>query len=125
MPKGKSLYAEHPEHRVELAPRPGRVTVRFEGEVLAASSRALVVRESRHDPVIYFPREDVRSERLTRTDHASFCPFKGEASYWTIRGTTREAQNAVWSYEDPFPEVQGLANFMAFYADRVEWEEDA
>jgi uncharacterized protein (DUF427 family) len=59
---------------------------------------------------------------LDRTDHETFCPFKGEASYWTIRVGDRSAENAVWGYEDPFEEVAGLAGHVAFYADRVEWE---
>ncbi len=122
MPKGESLYHKVPGYRVELEPIALPVRVRFAGEVLAESRRALLVRETRHDPVLYFPREDVRLERLARTDHRTTCPFKGEASYWTIQSAERAAENAVWTYEDPFPEVAGLKDFVAFYADRVDWE---
>lgn len=122
MTERRSLHAEHPDHRVELEANPNRVRVTIDGDILADSDRTVIVRESTYPPVVYFPREDVRSEAIERTEHASFCPFKGEASYWTIKTATREEANAVWSYEQPFPEVMGLSGLMAFYADRVEWD---
>lgn len=125
MSKRRSLYDRFPDHRVDLEPKTEKVRVRFAGEVLAESGRALLVRETGHDPVVYFPREDVRAEFLESTEHSTFCPFKGDASYWSIRVGDREEKNAVWSYEDPFEEVVGLKGFMAFYADRVEWEGSA
>jgi uncharacterized protein (DUF427 family) len=125
MAERRSRYAEHPDHRVELAVNPSRVRVLVDGEILADSDRTVRVRETAHDPVLYFRREDVRSERLERTEHRTFCPFKGEASYWSIRGSGRVETNAVWSYETPFPEVAGLAGLLAFFPDRVEWIFDA
>jgi uncharacterized protein (DUF427 family) len=122
MAERRSLYAEYPDHRVELEANPNRVRVTIGGELLADSSRTVLVRETAHDLVVYFPREDVRSEFIERTEHETFCPFKGEASYWTIRVPNRVEANAVWSYEAPFPEVAALAGLMAFYADRVEWD---
>lgn len=118
MPKGKSLYHEFPDYEVALEPNPQRMTVTFHGEVVAASARTLRVRETKHAPVVYFPREDVRFELLQRTAHETFCPFKGEASYWTLRIGGRCAENAVWSYEDPFEQVAGLRDYVAFYPDR-------
>jgi uncharacterized protein (DUF427 family) len=120
MPRGESLYHKYPDHRVDLEPRDGRVTVRCGGEVLVDTAKALVVNETRHDPVLYFPREDVRMELLERTDHETFCPFKGEASYFSIVAGERREENAVWSYEDPFDQVAGLKDYVAFYPDRVE-----
>jgi uncharacterized protein (DUF427 family) len=117
----KSLFHVHPDHRVDLVPNAEAVEVVVGGETLAASHRTLIVRESKHPEVIYFPREDIRSELLERTAHHSFCPFKGEASYWTVEVGDRRLENCVWSYEDPFEEVAGLKDYMAFYADRVEW----
>ena len=122
MAERKSLYAEYPEHRVDLEANPNRIRVTVAGELLADSSRTTLVRETAHEPVVYFPREDVRSELIERTEHETFCPFKGAASYWTIRVSGRAEENAVWSYEEPFPEVTGLAGLMAFYADRVDWD---
>jgi uncharacterized protein (DUF427 family) len=123
MPRGQSLYHRHPDYRVELEPSRARVRVRFAGHVIADSDRTLVVRETRHDPVVYFPRQDLDQRFLVATDHGTFCPFKGEAAYWTLRVGDETAENAVWGYDDPFPEVAGLAGHRAFHADRVEWEQ--
>lgn len=120
MPKGESLYHKFPDYRIDLVPSERRVTVRFNGEVVVDTERALEVRETKHDPLLYFPREDVRMERLERTGHHTFCPFKGEASYWNLTAGERREENAVWSYEDPFDEVAGLKDYVAFYPDRVE-----
>jgi len=122
MPRGRSLIHEHPDYRVELEPNAERIRVRFAGEVVADSERTLTVRETHHDPVVYFPQQDLVAERLEPTDHSSFCPFKGEASYWTIRVGERVAENAAWAYADPFEEVAALADYVAFYPDRVQWE---
>ena len=120
MPKSQSLYHAHPDYRVDLEPNPARVQLRFEGETVAESERTLIVRETKHTPVVYFPREDVRFELLQRTVHHTVCPFKGEASYWTLRVGARVEENVAWSYEDPFDEVAGLKDYVSFYPDRVE-----
>ncbi len=121
MPKGESLFSKYPDYEVALVPKSSRVRVSFGGELIADSERALLVRETKHDEVVYFPREDVHFEYLVRSEHSSFCPFKGEASYWSLRAGDGESENAVWSYEDPFDEVAGLKDYVAFYADRVDW----
>jgi uncharacterized protein (DUF427 family) len=118
VPKGQSLYHEHPDYEVVLESNATRVRVTFHGEVIADSTRTLTVRETRHAPVVYFPREDVRLEALEATDHETFCPFKGAASYWNVRVGSRREANAVWSYEDPFQQVVDLTGYMAFYPDR-------
>ncbi len=122
MPKRESLYHQFPDYRVDLEANPDRVQVRIDGAILADSSRTLIVLETKHDPVIYFPREDVLFDRLERTEHKTFCPFKGEASYWSVRVGDRVEENIVWSYEDPFDPVAGLKDHVAFYPDRVDWE---
>jgi uncharacterized protein (DUF427 family) len=122
MPKRQSLYDKVPDYKVDLNPSPQRVLVLFGGEAIADSTRTLEVCETNLPPVTYFPREDVRLDLLERTEHETFCPFKGEASYWSLRGDDRSEKNAVWSYEDPFDEVSGLKDYLAFYADKVEWE---
>ena len=122
MARRESLYHKFPDYRVDLEANSEHVRVTLAGEVLADSRRTLVVRETKHEPVVYFPKEDVRFERLERTDHESFCPFKGEAGYCTIRVADRVEENAVWGYEAPFDEVAGLAGYVAFYPERVEWE---
>jgi uncharacterized protein (DUF427 family) len=125
MPRGESLYHRYPDYRVDLEPSSRRIRITLEGEVIADSTRTLIVRETRHDPVVYFPRDDVRFELLESTDHGTFCPFKGEASYWTLRIGDRVEENVAWSYQDPFAEVADLADYVAFYADRVDWEHDS
>ena len=120
MPKGQSLYHEYPDYEVRLEPNPARVRVRFGDEIVADSERTLRVLETRHAPVVYFPRDDVRFELLERTAHETFCPFKGEASYWNLRSGERCEENAVWSYEDPFEQVAGLRDYVAFYGDRAD-----
>ncbi len=121
MASGESLYHEYPDYRVDLESGEGRVRVHLDGELIADSASTLIVRETKHDPVVYFPREDVRFEHLERTDHQTFCPFKGDASYWSIRAGERTEENAVWSYEDPFEQVSGLKDYVSFYPDRVQW----
>ncbi len=123
MPRGESLYHRYPDYRVDLEPNPRRVQVTLRGQIIADSKRTLRVLETKHDAVIYFPREDVRMDLLERTDAESFCPFKGEASYWTVRAGDRVEANAVWSYEDPFEPVAGLKDYVSFYTDRLSLEE--
>ena len=111
--------------RIDLSPSPGRVRVTLAGEVVADSARTLLLRERNHAPVRYFPRADVRMDLLTRTAHATHCPYKGDASYWTVRAGGRKAENAVWSYECPIPEMAGIASYLAFYRDRMDgWSEE-
>ena len=93
----------HPARRIDVDPCPARVRVELGGEVVADSTRALVMREADYPPVHYFPRDDVRMDLLIRTEHATRCPYKGDASYWTLKAGGRTAENAVWSYEDPIP----------------------
>ncbi len=122
MARRESLYHKFPDYRVDLDPSTTRVRVTFGGEVVADSDRTLVVRETKHEPVVYFPREDVRFDLLEATSHTTFCPFKGEASYWTLRVGDRVEENVIWSYADPFDEVAGLKDYVSFYADRVDWD---
>ena len=113
-------YAKYPEHQVDVRPNDTRVRVEFGGESIADSTRGLRVLESRHDPVVYVPRDEVQMHKLERTEHTTFCPFKGHATYYSVRVGDRVAENAVWSYEDPYDEVAGLADHVAFYVDRVD-----
>ncbi len=118
MPRGESLYDEYPDHRVDLEPNGARVRVFLGQKEIADSRRTLLVKETKHDPVVYFPREDVRMDLLEPTTHETFCPFKGYASYWTIRADSGVEENAVWSYEDPFDQVSGLRDYVSFYVGR-------
>lgn len=113
-------FARKPDYSLSTEAAKGTVRVTFAGEVIAESSGALVMREGRYDPVYYIPRADVRLDLLQSTDHSTHCPFKGDASYWSIATGGKREENAVWSYETPFNEVSEIAGAMAFYPDKVD-----
>lgn len=96
-----------------------RVVVTVGGEVIADSTNTVCLREGSYPPVYYLPREDVRMDRLERTTHATTCPLKGQASYYTLKGLPK-AENAVWSYETPFDDVADIRGHLAFYPSRVD-----
>jgi uncharacterized protein (DUF427 family) len=110
--------------RTEACPR--RLRVFFAGAVIADSTRALYLFEKDHLPIYYFPWEDVRRDLLRPSDHFSQCPRKGNAVYWSIAVNGRSSADAVWSYPDPLAPVSEIANYVAFYWDRVDawYEED-
>ncbi|MAE95835.1 MAG: hypothetical protein CL910_14355 [Deltaproteobacteria bacterium] len=112
-------YAEHPDHEVVIDPEPRFARVSFEGRAVAESQRARRLDESRCPPRIYLPREDVDFDLLEPTDHGTWCPFKGQASYHSLRLGDVVAENAVWSYEDPFDEVAEIRGHLAFYGEKV------
>ncbi|HTT79008.1 MAG TPA: DUF427 domain-containing protein [Stellaceae bacterium] len=113
-------YATKPDHRVDLVPEARRVRVSFAGAVIADSTAALRVEETGHGPVHYLPAKDVRLELLQPTEHRTYCPFKGDCSYWTIEAGGRSAENAVWAYRKPYDEAASLADYYAFYQSRVD-----
>lgn len=106
--------------QITIAPNPNRVIVRLDGAVIADSTRALVMRAPGTPDQHYIPREDVNMARLQRTSHQTHCPFKGDASYWSIQGEGRVLENGVWSYETPLPAMAPIAEYLAFYQDRVD-----
>lgn len=120
MPKAESLYHTYPDYRVDLEPSASRVRVFVGDQEIADSRRTLLVKETERDPVVYFPRDDVRMDLFERTRHQTFCPFKGHASYWTVRAGDLLEENAVWTYEEPFEEVLGLKDYVSFYVGRGE-----
>jgi len=118
-------YKKHPEHRIETKPAGGRVRVTFNGEVIADTKDAIQLEEplggSTVAPVVYYvPRKDVKMERLMRTTHTTYCPFKGHASYYSLSSGGRTAENAVWSYETPYDEMGVIKERLAFYPDKVD-----
>ncbi len=109
-----------PDHPITMARNPNRIRVTLGGQVVAETTRALTMKEAAYPPVHYIPREDVRMELLERSQHSSHCPYKGEASYYSIGAGGRKAANAVWTYERPFPAVSQIEALLAFYPDRVD-----
>ncbi len=118
--KIKPEPASYDGYRVVVEPSDQRIRVMFRGETVADSTRALVMHETRLPSAFYFPRDDVRMDLMERTDRRTHCPFKGNASYWTLRVGEHEAENAVWSYEDPFDEASSVKDYIGFIWDAVD-----
>jgi uncharacterized protein (DUF427 family) len=108
------------EHRITVEPNPNRVRVHLNGRVVADTRRALTLREATLPPVQYIPREDADLSLLTRTAHTTHCPFKGDAAYYSIDAGGGRAENAIWTYEAPYPGVAAIKGHLAFYPDRVD-----
>ena len=124
-PLGGPGYVERPDYRVVLEPCAKRVRAVFAGETLVDSRAVMILRETGHLPVYYFPLEDLRGDLLEPSDHTTFCPFKGEAAYWSIAAGGRRAENAVWGYPTPFAEVPALAGYRACYWNKLDrWLEE-
>lgn len=113
-------FRQNPEHRVDIERAGERLTARFNGVVIADSREALTVRETGYPPVAYFPPNDVREDLLVPTERRTYCPFKGHASYWTVQAGGRRAENAAWSYREPYDETHALQRYYAFYAERID-----
>ena len=113
-------WEKKPEHRVDLRPESRRVRVTFGGVTVADTGQALRVEETGHGPVMYIPANDMRLDLMKKTEHSTYCPFKGHASYWTLKVGDNSSENAVWGYETPYDEMTGLAGYFAFYDTRVD-----
>jgi uncharacterized protein (DUF427 family) len=96
------------------------MVVSVAGKVVADTRNALTLREAEYPPVQYIPGADVDFSQLERTDHATYCPYKGDCSYYSIPAGGKKSVSAVWSYEDPFPAVEQITGHVAFYPDRVD-----
>jgi uncharacterized protein (DUF427 family) len=109
-----------PDHPITITPATTRWRARFGDHVIADTGDALILKEAAYKPVIYFPREAVSMEYLSRTDRSTYCPYKGDAAYYTILMDGRFGENAVWTYEDPYPAMELIRGRLAFYPDKVE-----
>jgi uncharacterized protein (DUF427 family) len=117
--------ASDPGHWVHVSESPRHVRVFFNGETIADSKHAKLVRESEVLPIYYFPAADVRAHCFTPTQHESACPYKGKASYWTIEVGDKRAENAAWSYQAPLPDAAAIANYFAFEWNKMDkWMEE-
>ena len=105
---------------ITTRPAGKRIIVRFAGEAIADTTRALELFEETHEPVFYVPKADVRMDLLIASDRRTHCPWKGDARYWSIRAGGREAKDAVWAYDSPLASVAPIAGYVAFYSDRVD-----
>ena len=105
-------------HRVEIRDEPGHIVVSVDGTELAASSRTRVLHETGLPPRYYFPRADVHLEALDATDTETVCPFKGRASYSSVRTPAGEHRDVAWSYEEPIESAAAIAGYVCFYSER-------
>lgn len=110
------------QHPITLETLPQRLTVKYKGCVIAQSDETLVLTEANYPPVFYVPRAHIMPKYFSRTDHTSHCPYKGDASYFTLSADGETAENVAWSYETPFPALAEIAEHVAFYPDRVSFE---
>jgi uncharacterized protein (DUF427 family) len=108
------------DHPITITPTKGRVQVKFGGRVIADSTRAVTLQEASYPPVQYIPREDTQMASLQATQHKTHCPYKGDASYFSVKAGDKSAENAVWSYVEPYPAVSEIAGHLAFYPDRMD-----
>jgi uncharacterized protein (DUF427 family) len=116
----KPILQPGPDHPITITANPGRVVVTSGDQVIADSRSALTLQEADYPPVQYLPLADVDLSLLEKTEHSTYCPFKGDASYYTISAAGEAGVNTVWTYEQPFSAVGEIANHVAFYADRVQ-----
>jgi uncharacterized protein (DUF427 family) len=116
----KPIKVPGPEHPITVERNPKRVVVSVAGRIIADSQNALTLREANYPPVQYIPRRDVEMTLLERTDHGTYCPYKGDCAYYSIPLGCERSTNAVWSYEAPYAAVAAIEGHLAFYPDRVD-----
>jgi uncharacterized protein (DUF427 family) len=116
----QDIMVPGPDHPITVERNPSRVVVTVGGRVVADTREALTMREGTYPPVQYIPRKDVDMSLLERTNHVSYCPFKGDCSYYSIPSGGKRSVNAVWTYEAPYPAVAQIKEHLAFYPDRVD-----
>jgi len=124
-PAAKPIKVPGPSHPITIERNPNRVVVSAGGRVVADTQDALTLREASYQPVQYIPRKDVDMALLVRTDHATYCPYKGDCAYFSIPLGDERATNAVWSYEAPYAAVAVIKDHLAFYPDRVDSIDEA
>ena len=118
--KPKTVKIPGPDHPITIEPMAGRVVVRVAGRVVADTHDALTLREASYPPVQYVPRKDVDMTLMERTEHATYCPYKGDCAYYSIPLGGERSINAVWTYEEPYAAVAAIKDRVAFYPDRVD-----
>jgi uncharacterized protein (DUF427 family) len=118
--QAKPIKIPGPDHPISIKPNSNRVVVSVGGRIIADTREALTLYEAHYPAVQYIPRKDVDMTLLSRTEHSTYCPYKGDASYFSIPVGGDRSVDAVWSYETPYPAVAGIKDHLAFYPDRVD-----
>ena len=114
-----------PDHPITITQNPRRVRVTAGDIVIAETSKALTLKEAKYPAVQYVPRQDANMALLERTDRVTHCPYKGDASYYSVKADGKTLDNAIWTYETPFPAMAEISGHLAFYPDKVKIEEVA
>jgi uncharacterized protein (DUF427 family) len=112
-----------PDHPITIVPNPKRVRVSAGGVTIADTARALTLKEASYPAVQYIPREDTDMAMLSRSERTTHCPYKGDANYFNVTANGKAVENAVWTYETPFPAMEQITGYMAFYPDKVTVEQ--
>ena len=112
-----------PDHPITITQNPRRVRVTAGDVVIAETSKALTLKEAKYPAVQYVPRQDANMALLERTDRVTHCPYKGDASYYSVKADGKTLDNAIWTYEAPFPAMTEISGHLAFYPDKVKIEE--
>ena len=120
----KPVRMPGPDHPITVERHPGRIVVSLGGRVIADTRDALTLREASYPAVLYLPRKDVDMSLLERSTHASYCPYKGDCSYFSIPLGGERSVDGVWSYENPHAAVEPIRGHLAFYPDRVDMIEE-
>ncbi|MCK1387159.1 DUF427 domain-containing protein [Bradyrhizobium sp. 21] len=112
-----------PDHPITITQNPRRVRVTAGDVVIAETTKALILKEAKYPAVQYVPRQDANMALLERTDRVTHCPYKGDASYYSVKADGKTLDNAIWTYEAPFPAMTEISGHLAFYPDKVKIEE--
>src|SRR5271166_1685245 len=120
LPASKPIKIPGPEHPITIERSPARIAVSVAGRIIADTREALTLREAHYHAVQYIPRKDVDMALLDRTDHATYCPYKGDCAYFSIPLGGERSTNAVWTYEAPYAAVASVNSHLAFYPERVD-----
>jgi len=118
--KSKEIRIPGPDHLITISPVEGKVRVTLARRIVAESTRALRLKENGYPPVYYLPRNDADMSLLLRTTHYTYCPYKGDCTYYSIPIGGPKSENAVWTYEKPYEAVASIGEYLAFYPSRVD-----
>jgi uncharacterized protein (DUF427 family) len=116
----KSIKLPGPDHPIIITPTKDRVTAIVDGKRIADTRESLTLKEAAYPPVQYIPRKDVDMTQLQRTAHRTYCPYKGECTYFSIPVGGERSVNAAWSYEAPYAAVSAIREYLAFYPERID-----
>jgi uncharacterized protein (DUF427 family) len=118
--EAKPVKLPGPDHPITVEPSNVHVQVKVAGRTVADSRNAVSLQEADYPAVLYLPRQDVDESLIERTDHTTYCPYKGDASYYSIPAGGQKSVNAIWTYESPHPAMAQIKDYVAFYPDRVD-----